>query len=369
MQRRHLLTLASAWAVPGRAQDRPAQTAVGEFRAMPSPSPPSLTVDLHSHAGRVIASRDAAIGFDRPILAVSAPMRRGGMNLIFLAAVGDTPVTRVAADGRRIEAFRQPLPDELRQAAWAGFGRVAAVIERERLFVVEDVAGLGQAAARGPSVLVACEGADFLEGSLERLDEAWHLHRLRSLQLTHFRVNELGDIQTEAPLHGGLSHFGSAVVRRCQAPAVGVVVDVAHATFDTVKRVVDLATRPIVLSHTSLALNPGPRSRQISAAHARIVASTGGVIGVWPSAGAFPDLDAMALGAKRMADVVGVEHVGLGTDLLGFLSPPVLRDYAQLPDYAAALAKAGFLPEEVAAVLGGNAVRVLQATLPRAFDR
>lgn len=361
MRRRHLLTLASAWAVSGRGAVATAQGVVGLADAMPALA---LTVDLHSHAGRVIASRDPAIGYGRPIEAVSEPMRRGGMDLIFLAAVSDTPVTRLSVDRRRIEAFRQPLPNELRQSTIAGFGRVAAVVAHERLSVVESVEDLRLVAARGPSVLVACEGADFLEGSLERLDEAWHVHRLRSLQLTHYRVNDLGDIQTEAPVHGGLTDFGAAVVRRCQAAAVGIVVDVAHASFDTVKRVVDLATRPVVLSHTSLASTPAPRSRRISADHARAVASTGGVIGVWPSAGAFDTLDAMALGARRMADVVGVAHVGLGTDLLGFISPPVLRSYAQLPDYRVALAKVGFLPEEVAAVLGGNATRVLQAALP-----
>ncbi|WP_413706163.1 hypothetical protein [Ralstonia sp. Ralssp110] len=65
--------------------------------------------------------------------------------------------------------------------------------------------------------------------------------------------------------------------------------------------------------------------------HARAVADTGGVIGVWPEAADFPNLDAMALGIKRMADVVGVAHVGLGTDMLGFIRPPVFTSNAQLP--------------------------------------
>ena len=51
---------------------------------------------------------------------------------------------------------------------------------------------------------------------------------LRHLQLTHYRVNELGDIQTELPVHNGLTDFGAAVIRRCNQ--VGLVVDVAHGT-------------------------------------------------------------------------------------------------------------------------------------------
>ena len=73
----------------------------------------------------------------------------------------------------------------------------------------------------------------------------------------------------------------------------------------------------------------------------------------------------MANGVKRMADVVGVEHVGLGTDMLGFISPPVFRSYEQLPDLASALLLAGFSQQEVGAVLGGNYLRVFQASVGR----
>lgn len=71
----------------------------------------------------------------------------------------------------------------------------------------------------------------------------------------------------------------------------------------------------------------------------------------------------MANGVKRMADVVGVEHVGLGTDMLGFISPPVFRSYEQLPALASALLLAGFSQQEVGAVLGGNYLRVFQASV------
>jgi membrane dipeptidase len=63
-------------------------------------------MDMHSHAGRVIVSRDPAIGADRPFLPLAAPMRAGGMNIICLAIVTDTVVTHVTADRKRIEAWR-----------------------------------------------------------------------------------------------------------------------------------------------------------------------------------------------------------------------------------------------------------------------
>ncbi|CAE6740864.1 hypothetical protein R69619_02460 [Paraburkholderia nemoris] len=128
-------------------------------------------------------------------------------------------------------------------------------------------------------------------------------------------------------------------------------------------RAADTSTKPLVLSHSALATQPSARSRLITPDHARVIAGTGGVIGVWPSSGTFHDLHAMAAGVKRMADVVGVEHVGLGTDMLGFISPPVFRSYEQLPALASALLLAGFSQQEVGAVLGGNYLRVFQASV------
>ena len=224
-----------------------------------------------------------------------------------------------------------------------------------------DRASLDAASAQRPSAVIAAEGADFLEGELDRIDEAYQQHHLRHLQLTHYRVNELGDIQTEPPVHGGLTEFGAAVIQRCNA--LGLVVDVAHGTYDLVKRAADVTTKPLVLSHTSLASNPPPRSRRISADHARVIAGTGGVIGIWPPITEFPDMASLAHGMARMVDVVGVDHVGLGSDMLGLLSPAVFANYDQLPDLAQALAGVGFHADEVGKILGGNYVRVFRANV------
>ena len=316
----------------------------------------ATTADLHSHAGRIIITR---AGVERPFLPVAAPMRAGGMALISLAVVADTPATQVE-DGR-IRPTRTPAPGEL--YAWSGrtFPRVHRLVVEQGLAVVADRASLDAATAQHPSVVIAAEGADFLEGVLDRVDEAYDKYQLRHLQLTHYRVNELGDIQTEAPVHGGLTDFGAAVIRRCNAR--GIVVDVAHGPYDLVKRAAAVTTRPLLLSHTSLADNPSPRSRRITADHARIVAETGGVIGIWPPATEFPDMASLARGMARMVDVVGVDHVGLGTDMLGLLSPAVFANYDQLPDLAHALLATGFHPDEVGRILGGNYMRVFRATL------
>ena len=220
------------------------------------------------------------------------------------------------------------------------------------------------------SVIISAEGADFLEGRIDRLDEAYAKWSLRHLQLTHYRVNELGDIQTEPPVHGGLTDFGAEVIRRCNR--LGIVVDVAHGTYDLVVRAASVTSKPLVLSHTSLASTPARYSRRVSPEHARVVAKTGGVVGVWPPAGEFPSLPAMAAGMARMADAVGIDHVALGSDMTGLIGPSVLPDYDQLPGLAEALIGVGLSVADTAKGTGRQlptGVRGVHGVRPVQCDR
>ncbi len=354
LSRRAVLAAPLACAIVAPACAQPPSVAARALLATATP------VDLHSHAGRVIIRRGPT---QRPFEPVAAPMRAGGMRLIALCIVPDTPATEVTPD-RRIQAFREPAPGELYAHSQSAFARLAALVAGENLTVVTDRAGLAAALApgAGPAVLVSSEGADFLEGRIERVGEAFAAHRLRLLQLTHYRVNELGDIQTADPVHGGLSPFGAEVIRECNR--LGIVVDVAHGTTALVRRAAEVATKPLVLSHTSLNARPSARGRTINAEHARIIARGGGVIGIWPPGTIFPDLAAYARGLRRMAEAIGVDHVGIGSDLFGLLGPAAYGDYAETPGLAEALLGAGFTAADAAKVLGGNAARVFAANLP-----
>jgi membrane dipeptidase len=316
------------------------------------------TIDLHSHAGSLIGMK--RIAQNAVFTPLAEPMRAGGMAVVCLTVVADSPATQVTED-RRIRPFREPAPGELYDHIQKSFARAEALIAAQRLTVVNDIAALHAARAGNPAVIIASEGADFLEGRIERVDEALARWKLRHLQLTHYRVNELGDIQTEPAVHGGLSDFGAEVIRRCNR--LGIVVDVAHAPFALVKRAAAVTSKPLVLSHTSFTPRPGPTSRQISADHAKLIAETGGVIGIWPPAAIYPDLAAMAEGIGRLADRIGVDHVGLGTDMMGLVGPSAFPDYRRLPDLAAALLARGFNAGDVRKILGGNYRRVFEATL------
>jgi membrane dipeptidase len=315
---------------------------------------PAGTVDLHSHGGNVILYR----GGDRTFLPLAAPMRKGGMATICLAIVADSPVISISSG--RIRPNRTPGAGELYAHSKDAFARLHKLVRDDGLTIIRDAAGLRAARAEQPSVIVASEGADWTEGKAERVDEAYERWQLRHLQLTHYRPNELGDIQTEPAVNGGLTAAGADVIRRCGK--LGIVVDVAHGTYELVKKAAAVATRPLVLSHTSLSDRQNPWTRQITSDHARAIVATGGVIGVWPNKGYFADLAATVDGMARMVEVAGIDHVGVGTDQMGMPAGSTMPSYADLPKLAAGL-RGKFTPDETQKLLGGNYRRVFQAAL------
>jgi membrane dipeptidase len=149
------------------------------------------------------------------------------------------------------------------------------------------------------------------------------------------------------------------VIRRCNS--LGIVVDVAHGTFELVKKAASVATKPLVLSHTALTQRPVAWTRLITPDHAKAIAATGGVIGIWPVTQS-ANVKSYGESIARMVDLVGVDHVGMGTDMLGLQGPSALPGYADLPQLATALASR-FKPDEIARILGGNYRRVFEASL------
>ncbi|MGI4799738.1 MAG: dipeptidase [Janthinobacterium lividum] len=315
----------------------------------------AVTVDVHSHAGGLLRVRT-----NGPFTPVAEPMREGGLAAVCLAIVSDSPTHHLATD-HRIHPFREPTSGELYDYSQRAFARLHAMVVDQGMPLITDAAGMRAARAARPTAIVAAEGADFLEGRLERIDEAYSRWKLRHLQLTHYRVNELGDIQTEEPVHGGLTDFGAAAIGRCNA--LGIVVDVAHGTLDLARRAAAVTSKPLVLSHTSLTTRPRPFTRLITPEHAKLVAGTGGVIGIWPVKSIFPDMDALAAGIARMAAVVGIDHVALGTDTMGLVGPATFGSYAELPGLARALLAIGLDQDDVRKVLGGNYARVFAVTM------
>lgn len=146
----------------------------------------SPTVDIHSHGGHLIGTRRARGG--GTFGPVAEPMRKGGMAVICHAVVADSPCTNTE-DQRRIRAYRTPDPGELYQYSQLSFARLHELLRQERLAMIKTAADLRAARAGKPSSIIASEGADWLEGNVDRVDEAHDRWSLRHLQLTHYRFH------------------------------------------------------------------------------------------------------------------------------------------------------------------------------------
>jgi membrane dipeptidase len=287
-------------------------------------------------------------------------MRAGSLAVACLADVPDGPVLGRNAQGV-LGALRTPGPGELYRHHLERLGWVDEMVAHHGLRRALNAAELDAAHRAGqPAIVADIEGLDFLEGRLERLEEA-HQRGIRHVQLVHYTPNDIGDFQTGAVTHQGLTEFGAEVIRACHR--LGFVCDVAHATEATVKAAVKVATKPLLLSHTALAGSRamGPTAlvgRQVTPDHARAIAQTGGAVGIWHF---FPSLDRYADGLKEMAEVVGVDHVCVGTDQQ--VNPGSLQDYTNWVQLVAAMLRGGFTPEEAGKIAGGNYLRIFRAAV------
>jgi len=322
-------------------------------------------VDLHSHAGRcflaglpaghaLVATMGAAAVAD----AVRAA-RAAGMTALVLAAVADFAVLRPdPATGLRAHRdFRagEAYADYQRQLA--GIRPAVAEAGAE---VATSPADLDRAARDGRTVvLLGCEGGDFLEGDLRRLEEA-SAAGLTVLTLVHYRVNEIGDVQTETPVHNGLSRFGRDVVAECNR--LGIVVDCAHASLATTMAVLEASSQPVIISHGQLGYPDSEHPRLMTSQHAAAVAEAGGLIGAWPCGITSQSLADFGTEITRLAEEAGPGHVALGTDLDGNYRP-VLTSYDQLDDLTGLLHHRGLPTPRAHQILGGNAMELLGRVL------
>lgn len=312
--------------------------------------------DLHTHPGIFPQPgwQGAAVDLlDTTLAAMSRQHVRGG----FFSLVADLPLIRRGPNGIKPAGRYAP------GAAWMEYKRQLDTFRKiTTTGLVEFTRSAGALQNSIIAGFLSVEGGDFLEGSTERIEEM-HRDGVTSIQLVHYIANELGDLQTAPPLHQGLSNAGAEVVRKMNE--IGMVIDVAHASFQTVKNVVDITTHPILLSHSLLEIKDSKQrpisARTISSDHARIVAGTGGLIGAWPS-GYNESLDEFAVNIMRLADLVGIEHVGIGTDMDANFKP-VLDSYDKLPELAALLRSHGMQESDVHAIFSGNAIRLLKTVL------
>ena len=207
--------------------------------------------------------------------------------------------------------------------------------------------------------LLSIEGAHALDGDPANVDVVADAG-FRMMSPSHFFDNAFGG-SAHGVDKGGLTPAGHEMVRRMEARSM--IVDVAHASAATIDDILAIATRPVVTSHTGVR-GVADNARNLSDAHLRGIAATGGLIGIgfWPTASGGDDAEAIARSIKHATNVAGMEHVALGSDFDGAVQTPF--DASGMVQVTDALLEAGFTDDEVARVMGGNAIRVLTEALP-----
>jgi len=327
---------------------------------------PVPIADMHSHYG-MIRRRSLESG-------MADEMRSQRVALMAWKFVADGPWLRTTNTG--IEQAREPGPGQLATHFNNGIDRMKAYVAQHKLRTVLTPADVDACIAGEAGVVLACEGADFLEGKVDNLQAAY-AKGLRHLQLVHYIHTPVGDFQTIAPTHGGLSAMGKQLVEMCNAK--GILVDLAHSTGASVDQALEIAKAPPIWSHSwvdgaggSWQDQYGYQKRRLSLAHAKKIAERGGVIGLWgfatgrlapdwPVTGG--DTRAYARQIALLVDKVGADHVAFGTDIEGVGSTPSVNSYTDLRHVVEHLQGMKLESSVIERVAYGNYARVLKAVL------
>ncbi len=207
--------------------------------------------------------------------------------------------------------------------------------------------------------MLGVEGMQVLEGKLENID-AMYAAGIRMMAPVHFFDNKIGG-SAHGIKKGGLTDFGRQAIKRMEEKHM--IVDLAHASPALIDDVLDIATRPVLVSHTGVK-GTCNNIRNLSDAHLKRIAAGGGLIGiaVFEPAVCGTDAAATARAIKYTADLVGIEHVALGSDFDGAYT--MHFDVTGLPLVVEELLKLGYNEQEIGLVMGGNVRAFLLQNLP-----
>src|SRR5580700_3280807 len=340
----------------------------------------TIGIDTHNHIDVPLTAAE----MPGPNIDLAGEMKRSGLSAICMTFATDYQ------PGDAYDRFVKGLASMDRQLERNGM---------KRSLTPDDVCNAHK--NRQQTVIQAIEGGHFTEGKLERVEEAYH-RGLRHFGLLHDSDASvpLGDVYTNPPRYGGLTAFGAAVIKECNR--LGILIDLAHANMQTTDAALKVTTRPVIISHTGLDTQLGNnpsiaqmmRPRLISKEQAKMVANAGGLVGVWTHL-ADTALD-YARNVRALVDVIGVDHVCIGTDTK--LTQPIPRPGGPGPSGPApggpppggpgpgqrqhphvgertnqawqgetvgfyyvvvdAMLKTGFTPDEIGKIGGGNFLRV-----------
>jgi membrane dipeptidase len=314
----------------------------------------------------------------------------------------DTDIPRLKAGMVNVQVLAAFLPSEIAQPATVTLEQIDLIRRIEArhpdvFLPIRRAADVSAAKRKGRiGSLIAVEGTVGCEGSLAPL-RMWHQLGVRLITLCHNGSLPWIDSATDAVKADGLSAFGHTLI--AELNRLGIVIDLSHASEKAALAAIAASRAPVVLSHSNArALCPHPRNASDSLIKA--VAAGGGVVmatfvpsfinpEIWArvyaakkakwnktDAGllaALPDLPEAETGplpkatlaefcdhVAYLVNLVGPDHVGIGSDFYGGPQPVGLEDASVFPALFAELIRRGFGEQVLARIAGANFLRVMR---------
>jgi len=230
---------------------------------------------------------------------------------------------------------------------------------------IKDIFARGKIAS-----LIGMEGGHSIDSSLAALRMMYDTGA-RYMTLTHSCHTPWADTCSDPPLHNGLTDFGIDVIREMNR--IGMFIDISHVSATVMHEVLSISRAPVIFSHSSsyaLCNN----SRNVPDDVLRLTAANGGVVMVnffssFVCCGRACALADVADHIEHMANVGGVDIVGIGGDYDGVSSLPVgLEDVSKYPELFAELIRRGFSDADIIKILGGNLLRAMEQMEQTARD-
>jgi membrane dipeptidase len=356
----------------------------------------TIVLDTHDDTTQRFFSKTYDLAKRNPDGHIDIPrMKEGGMNAIFFSIWIDGRIMGPPAIQKALDQIDAVHENVRRNSKDMVFCRTADEVRRAHKE--------GKIAA-----LIGVEGGHMIGNDI-RMVRIFGDLGVRYLTLSHFYNDEWADSSTDKPAHNGLTDYGKEIVREMNRQ--GVMVDISHVSDKTFYDALAASKAPLIASHSSCrAICNHPRD--MSDDMIRALAAKGGVIQINYeksfidqaykdasdkfSGGVVAQLDQVkkacgddeeCLGKKmqemerqataegklprvsweRIIDhiehvvkLVGVDHVGLGSDFDGASMPEGMDDCTHLPKITEALMRKGFSDDDIRKILGGNLLRVME---------
>lgn len=358
----------------------------------------AIVVDTHNDI--LMKAADEGISFDRDLTGITHTdllrMKKGGLDVQIFSVYCDGDVKNAFGYANRemdsLDAIAERNPDKIVKVS--GYRQLIKVVKQHKI-----------------AAMFGVEGGHMIEDDLSKLDALYN-RGARYLTLTHniapsWATSAADETSGKLLPHKGLTDFGKQVVTHMNE--LGMMIDVSHAGDQTFWDVIQLTTKPVIASHSSVYTLVHSR-RNLKDDQIKAIAKNGGVIQINFNPGFIDstvdekekifltrhkaEIDSLkktgmqefyagnSLYLKYATEIqsirpplanvidhieyiiklVGADYVGLGSDFDGItLTPLQLNDVTAYPEITKALAAKGYSKKEITKILGGNLLRVLKA--------